>query len=452
MSTRAFTLAAATSLLLLSPAALAQSDTQDTPDGGATDVPPAQCATDADCNPGEHCGIDGWCWTAGDGPCETDADCGEGSACLYEWCEAAEACTSDMDCWTAYCGASGYCATPPSCTQDADCPDGDICDWGYCSPKGSRCLSDAECPDMSYCDPDYWDGSSGGGASGSGGGAIPEADAGPSADASGSDVPGSDVPPGETWTQWGACVVDPALVTVTSDCQALCAAVMPCMVEGGDPPPPSADAGSAPSAGAGNPDALEQCTVSCSYADTTGAFGEGDLHALLTCVTDNPACDDMVSACGAQVQAVGAALESLPVEFAYEDPGDVEPGTGAEGTGAEGTGAEGAWDDIGPGPSGDTATGEPMDYPDTTAPAQDAGSTADAGATDGGAAGTDGGTADAGTAADGLASADAGATTTPPTSKTDGGGCNAGGTTPAGPSGLLLLGLLGLAALRRRLG
>lgn len=482
MKTRSLALPAALSLLLLAPTAQAETPSSDVadaessadvppsgdvatwdgswadvgpdPDGTTyvdvwyddSDVYPGECAADADCATGEYCGIDGWCWAVGDGPCETDVDCGDGNACLYQWCEPAEACTSDADCWTEFCGDGGYCATPPTCANDTDCADGDICDWGYCAPKGSRCLTDAECPDMSYCDPSYW-GSAG---SGSGGGAVPAYDAGPSADASYEDVPP------DTWTDWGACVVDPALVTVTSDCQALCAAVLPCMTDGGGSPPPAQDAGPAPGAGAADPGAKEDCEVSCSYADTTGAFGAGDLHAFLTCATENAACEDMLTACGDELQTVGSALESLPVEFGYDDePVVVEEDPYAEGTGY----SEGPWDDVGPGPSGDTAVGEPMDYIDATMPAQDVTSTDDtAGTSADGAAAPDAGTAadgiaapDAGTTADGTAAPDAGTTTTPPASKADSGGCNAGGATPALPAGWLLLGLLGLAALRRRL-
>lgn len=81
------------------------------------------CATAADCDPGEAC-IDNVCIEA---PCETNADCADGLECNF---------------------ATGDCVVPP-CRSDADCPGAQICD-----DATGECVIEADCPTCLSCESD----------------------------------------------------------------------------------------------------------------------------------------------------------------------------------------------------------------------------------------------------------------------------------------------------------
>ena len=306
--------------------------------------------------------------------CESGADCAGGEVCLYGTCQTAEECASNADCWSGWCGSEGVCTEAPACTTDAECGDGNICDYGYCGPKGRSCLSDADCGAMARCEfsePPQIEVSEGSGSASSGSSGSEGSDGGAAPDNGAPMPPREDqeipVEPPVGITR-GECVLDVEAVPTDATCEALCEAIAACSLStrGAEPTPgeatepspgasdsasPEADAGFAPDREPAEayepsePTAEEiaefatACTAFCSYGVATQTAGYEGLGAALACVEAQASCDAIDAACedeGAPVGEMFDALEDrVAVDFGASDTatggvnetGNLEDGT-----------------------------------------------------------------------------------------------------------------------------
>ncbi|PKN55992.1 MAG: hypothetical protein CVU56_18415 [Deltaproteobacteria bacterium HGW-Deltaproteobacteria-14] len=303
--------------------------------------------------------------------CQDASECAEGEACLWGSCYTPEACAVSADCWTGWCGSDGFCSEAPGCETDAECGEGNICDWGQCAPRGRSCLSDSECGDFAHCvfddyttvdvgtasasSTDPAPSSGGGSASGSGSGSSSsESDGAPIPD------PDYDVP---AYVEHGECRVDVEALPEVADCRAMCEAAAACASTGvGAEPTPApayptdpsepqrggasdSDGGDAEAQPACDPDPsgpdgaeagcmepypnddddvdtsvpseqmialfVEQCTLICSYGVATEPTNASAVAAAVSCLSDEPSCDAMETACGAEIEAIEVMFEAV---------------------------------------------------------------------------------------------------------------------------------------------
>ncbi|MFT7580110.1 MAG: MYXO-CTERM domain-containing protein [Myxococcota bacterium] len=277
----------------------------------------------------------------------------------------------------AYAAAPSEPPPAQDCTADVECGDGEICDDGYCGPKGDTCLTDDDCGQYTFCEagdnlttvdagtaestPSETEPDPGGAGSDSGEGS----DGAPPSDGGDDWAPNEGPGDGANYIARGECVANPETIPEDATCRSICDQFAACIevyqeagsgssepapIPNPDAPSGGGDSGSSetpsvppsedgapfeePQERDENADPVEPreptdeeraglskiCTLLCSYGAVTQPETAGALTALDTCLDAQSVCDGQFEGCQDELETLETLFDDGPdVPDAYDD-------------------------------------------------------------------------------------------------------------------------------------